>query len=166
MNKQLTEEEYKDLVNRDIRDESTPDEAAWIRRPENLQRWHGTLVAAARKVEGQLSQRREAMTLMRQTRMKHRPGRDPETLTDEEFEAEIRDYHLRRMASLRFYASTQAKIIEAKNLMNGVKDFASAYNLLKTAIKIHREGFVGEDDIAEEDKALWYALDHIEESLV
>lgn len=155
----MNDEEFNDLVNRELRDKATDEEVQYLNN--NVKRWYSALTRMSRKVEGQLTQRREAMFLLRKTRVLHTHEGDTE-LSDEEFAEKELAYHDRRMRTLNAYSSMQKKIIEVKAKINSADQYERAYTLLRTAVAIHKESFVDKDDAGYEDEALWKSLDEVD----
>lgn len=67
-------EAFRGLVARDAEGEATEAEAAFLRRPETLQRWHDVLVALNKDLQDQFTQRRADAELKQQECL----GRGPE----------------------------------------------------------------------------------------
>ena len=60
---QVTEEQidpFYEMTQADMRDQAEPEEAAFLREPENVEKWRATLVEIVRSIDCQLSERKAA----------------------------------------------------------------------------------------------------------
>lgn len=56
---QMDEDDFRELVDRDLRRKNTEEEAQALRSPALVDRWHSVLVAMSKSVDGQLSAKRQ-----------------------------------------------------------------------------------------------------------
>lgn len=138
----LSEEDFRSLVDRDLRREDTEDEAAALRSPELVHRWFTVLVAMSKSVDGQLAAKRqdfEAQKARLKGEFVHaegllaeaRHGREPEAIyaaenkirrLRQEWAQMTERYARSRAATLRFRSGLEETIVEARLFRDQIRD--------------------------------------------
>ena len=130
----LNEEDFRELVDRDLRRENTEEEALALRSPALVDRWHTVLVSMSKSVDGQLSAKRQDFEAHK-ARLKSqllradeelglaRADHDRDRIADvekrarklrEEWAAAQERYSRSRAATLRFKSGLEETLVEAR----------------------------------------------------
>ena len=145
----IEEEQFKEMVNNDIRGQGQPEEAEMLRSPEHVRRWYNTLLSLKRKAEYNISSKRADLL------------RDQHSLLTENSEewrvewiGKKADFEVWKQGTMRFRNGVEDKLAEAKTLLN--PDNSNAVE----AIRRHRDEIAsGEVDADEEDERLWSVVE-------
>lgn len=137
-------EAFKSVVNSDIRSEVDQETADALRSPEVVRRWYNSLVETKRSIETQFATFKIEKVQMFQ---KSEP---------EAFVTWMETKNKWRVGALRFQASVEMKITEAKTCLH---ETISSNNALKKAILDHQARCLADPDRAEQwDEELWVHL--------
>lgn len=130
----MNEEDFRELVDRDLRREDTQEEAEALRSPALVTRWYTVLVAMSKSVDGQLSAKRQDHDAS-QARMRKEFVKAEEELADaksaqdkaaietarkrqrklrEEWYVAAERYARARAATLRFKSGLDETLVEAR----------------------------------------------------
>ncbi len=154
--------DFRDVVNRDLRKQTTPDESAALRSTEVVDRWYGYLVATSKNVDGQLSAARQdwrATKARLQIKMDNATtAEDKRRIRREWAESEER-FAFTRVGVLRFKSGLDEWIIHARTLRSST-EVTTTHRLreLEQAIADHQASFPGEDEPSSADEQLWKLL--------
>lgn len=165
----ITEEEFIDVINADIRGTLDTDDAAWLRAPDNVEHWYQALCSMKTDVESQLTQKRaEVMSKQSECLAKGDAGRQEWF----DFKAESERW---RAGAVRFKTGLEVKLAEARGLRNVrrtdrytdliLTEREKAYRevaRLRLAILTHRDHECDErctDEECTADNDLWTILD-------
>jgi hypothetical protein len=170
----LPEDEFRDIVDADLRRRARRDDAEALRSPELVDRWFAALTAMAKSVEGQLAAREEDFR-SRTAAVKAEMG----LAVNDEQVADLRvklhmmqaDYSRGRSGTLRFKSGLEEWIIEARYLRDNQRGrmydsivaeernhALARVRELEAAIQEHRDNFGPDDDVTPEDEKLWQVL--------
>jgi hypothetical protein len=110
MNSQLlsTKKDFKDAVNRDLRDQETDSDYEWLE--ENLDEWYAVLLKIKISIETQLA------------RFKSEKFLKGLELNDEEFDAWLEEKEVWRSDTLRLKGSVEARLVDVKLLRRSWQD--------------------------------------------
>ena len=163
----LSREDFQKVVDDDIRRVGTDEAHDALRSPAHILRWHDTLSAIIKSVEGQLaSKNADSVADQMELRL---AGKDQEA----EQEA-IHNQHWRGGA-IRFKTGVEQNLFECRQLMREfeMSEYSKAREerdralsriaVLEEAIRRHQKTVVKEiegDDITDADKELWEYLHH------
>lgn len=138
----LDDEDFRELVDRDLRRENTDAEAAALRAPALVDRWYSVLVGMAKSVDGQLAAKKqdyeaqkarmrglfvEAENALAEAKIKrdnaaiHNAEARTRTLR-QEWQAVTEKYARSRAATLRFKSGLEETMVEARALRNKVRN--------------------------------------------
>lgn len=154
--------EFRDVVNRDLRKQTTPDESAALRSPEVVDRWYGYLIATSKNVDGQLSAARQDWRATKaRLLIKLDNATTPEgkrSIRREWAESEER-FAFTRVGILRFKSGLDEWIIHARTLRAAAEETAThRLRELEEAIADHQASFPKEDEPSFADEQLWKLL--------
>lgn len=178
----LSDQEFQEVVNADLRRRVQPAGlservSAALRSDTHVRRWHATLLAMQRSVEGQLiagqTDFEQAVTDL-ERRIRAASGRDRDRLEDELLAT--RSEHLQRRAKTeRFKTGVDEHIEQASSLIASMRDemldsvvalerdrYARRMRTLERAIRDHREEVTADldgEEPEEFDRRLWSHLD-------
>jgi hypothetical protein len=107
---ELAEDKFKAVVEADVRDKVSDDEAAMLRQLENVPRWYNELNLLKRDIEAQFVQRKADLLDFQQGCLKR--GRDGK----QEFFDEKADHEAWKTGAVRWKQLIEAKMVEAKRL--------------------------------------------------
>lgn len=157
----LNEEDFRELVDRDLRRENTEEEAIALRSPALVDRWYTVLVSMTKSVDGQLSAKRQDFEAHK-ARLKSQLLRADEELAfarrkhdramiaevekkarklREEWAAAQERYSRSRAATLRFKSGLEETLVEARLHRNKTRDrlydtvVSQERNLLATRVR-------------------------------
>lgn len=119
---------FADLALKDARGEATEREAAFLRHPLVARRWRRTLVDLNNDVEAQLGRRRRAMERLTQERQRgSEGGRDggSRAASDDTYRRELADYNRWRDGALKFKATLERAMAEAREYVKGLASVRS-----------------------------------------
>ncbi len=140
---QLTE--FEELVQADIRNEATDEEAEILRDPENAQEWYNVLLGIIRRIDVQMTNAKAERLRMR-----------------EEYDRAVARKQEWRASALGFRALAEKKLAEAKAVLGEDRIEIIRLNTLEDAIKHHREVVEGDqpEAIAQQaDQNLWATIE-------
>lgn len=162
----LSETAFHEIVNADVRGTLDSQTSAMLREPENVPRWHDTLLDMKRSVEAQLTAKKGELAQQRAEYMVLGERGRPLWA---QAQASAGKW---KQGSIRFKNGVETKIAEAKRLLSTVardehvasltraRDRAIKEALvLRTAIIEHRARVMADDDNEEIDDHLWSVLD-------
>lgn len=140
----LYSEAFKSIVNSDIREELDVETADSLRNPLVVRKWFDTLVGIKRSIETQLA-----------TFKIEKAQRYSDFLSgkDQGYHSWLENKNKWRLGTLRFKASVEEKIAEARLQLR--KEVTEA-DLLRLAIVQHQERVLANPDFSEQyDEELW-----------
>lgn len=151
--------DFRDIVNRDLRKNSTPEEHAALRSPLVVDRWYSVLIATSKSVDGQLAASRQDYRAKRaaidKALLSTKEQVQMDNLRIEELELEM-EYAQSRGNKLRFKSGLDQWIIEAQQIRSGLhKKLQDRAAELEAAIKQHQRSFDPLDTPSDEDQRLW-----------
>lgn len=162
----LSDDEFEDFVNRDVRGNLEPEFAAKLREPENINRWHDTLLRLKRSVDAQFSSARYELSSKQASYLtqgdKGRQMWLAARAASEKW----------RQGAVRFKNGVEERLAEAKRLrhsMAATSDFTqyviaerdraiAELERLRQAIEDHRKAVLNDEDDDSVDDILWAAL--------
>jgi hypothetical protein len=138
----LPDEDFRALVDRDLRRENTEEEAQALRSPELVHRWYTILVAMSKSVDGQLAAKRQDYEAQKarlrgkfvqeegviaDAKLQHDASRQ---LAAEERVRQLREewaltserYARSRAATLRFKSGLEETLVEARMFRDQIRD--------------------------------------------
>lgn len=152
----LTDDAFMRLVAEDVKNKVSDSQKAYLRLPENLDRWQRALEALLRNLDDQINEIRIEMEL--KTDAYSELGEDGVALMAE-FQTE-KEQRQRKISRFRFYV--EARLDEVRRLqITGGDDNAEARlaEFFRRAIERHQEMIADLDlDYSEVDEALWATL--------
>lgn len=151
----INAENFREVVESEIRGSASKSQAKWLREPENVERWYWDLIAVKKNIEGQLGSKRAYL----------RASKD---LSKDQLQARRQDYYLWKAKILRFKSGTEERIIEARNLRHTSwlredvileeRNIAlETVTILRAAIHAHQEANKNMDPTTA-DRKLWNML--------
>jgi hypothetical protein len=162
----LSEQSFHDIVNADVRGTLDSETSKMLRQPENVARWHDTLLDMKRSVEAQLTAKKGELIAQRAEFMALGERGKP-LLANAAAAAEKW-----RQGAIRFKNGVEAKIAEAKHLLSGPardqyirrlvderQEVMRSNVKLLTAITQHRAAVENGEEGDEVDDHLWSVLD-------
>lgn len=135
----LTDEQFADLVDQELRDQAGDVAAKAIRRPENLYRWRGVLLAMKRDIEWQMSNISAARKEVKVSFFYEGGGGAPA------YASYLKDSDRRRANSLRVLCGVEKRLTEVNDLIEhtAVVDTDVLRDRLNEALDLLS---IGEDD--------------------
>lgn len=160
----VSDEEFNDYVNADIRGTADADVSAALREPDVLTRWYECLLTNKASVESQLAHNKaERADQFARTYYRGDEGK-------QEWASYLADQTKWRSGAIRFKNGTDVKLVEAKRRLREVQEVSetsvlirerneaiSRANTLRQAIIGHRETVDDEEEAA--DERLWAAAE-------
>lgn len=135
----MNDNDFNLLVNADIREDASRDDKAWLRQPENLDRWIAELTKIKMNVEKQLAGAR------------YDRARARATMDDDELREWQADHEKWRAGVIRFKTGVDKKLVEVKNQrVNTIERY-------RLAIERHCDTIGTEG--GEADEELWSILE-------
>lgn len=157
----LDDDNFREVVDRDLRRETSMEVAAALRSPELVDRWLAVLTSMMKNVENTLAFRAQDFdankAALRRRMSRARNQREVETLKDEL--EKTKEAHARsRAKTLRFKAGLEEHLIEARYqwdrahpdlvLVRVERDaFEERVNVLERALKAHRRQAIADHDL-------------------
>ncbi len=140
----LYSEAFKSVVNSDIREELDDETSDSLRDAKVVRKWFDTLVATKRSIETQLATFKIEKAQKYTDFLNHKDASYPSWLENK---------NKWKLGALRFKASVEEKIAEARLLLR--KEVTEA-DLLRLAIVQHQERVLSDPDFSERyDEELW-----------
>jgi hypothetical protein len=99
----INSENFREVVEAEIRGEVSQAQAKWLREPQNVERWYWDLIAVKKNIESQLGSRKAYLLASK-------------GLSDEQLKEKKQDFYLWKAKILRFKSGTEERIIEARQL--------------------------------------------------
>lgn len=123
--------QFASVVDKELRGKATPDESTALRSPQVAERWHGTLLAMMKSVDGQLGARRADFMSNRARFTKQLLAAEyEERFQLERSWAEQREmFNRSRASTLRFKSGLEETIIEARALVDEIKQASPSVRL-------------------------------------
>jgi hypothetical protein len=138
----MDEDDFRDLVDRDLRRKNTAEEAEALRSPALVDRWYTVLVAMGKSVEGQLSAKRQDLDAQKaklkqqffeldaqleEARRRHdkqwvRDTEEKSRKLRSEWASATERFAKERAATLRFKSGLDETLIEAKLYRDKIRD--------------------------------------------
>lgn len=162
----LNDDDFTELVNRDVRGNLEPDTSALLREPPNINRWHDTLLRLKRNVEAQLTSSRSDLLSKQATYIQRGTSGKLQWI---EAKAQAEKW---RQGAIRFKNGVEERLLEAKGLRRTMRstDFQATLvserdkavaemTRLRSAILDHKQGVLDESlDEDFVDDRLWASL--------
>jgi hypothetical protein len=104
-----------EMTQADLRNDAAPEEAAYLRAPENVERWRELLLETIRSIDGQLSTRRARFEEFRNECYRNRPASN-----DDFFDGRAQ-YLQWRGAATRTKHGAQNRISEANRILKSMR---------------------------------------------
>lgn len=153
----MNDDAFARLVAQDVKNKVDPGQRAYLRLPENVQRWQKGLIALIENLNGQLEDiaSKEATAVSKYEAL----GEDGERLL-EDTKASFAD---RRRNISRFRHYVEKRLDEATRLLAAVSENADeraeTVDFFRHAIQKHKELIMSLDmDYSDVDEALWATL--------
>lgn len=161
---EVSDEEFNDYVNADIRGTADAQVSAGLRQSDVLDRWYNCLLANKNNVDAQLANNRaERAEKFAECTRKGSAGK-------QEWIDYVASQERWKSGAIRFKNGTEVKLVEAKSILRKTlaetgtpvlirerNDAVQTANRLREAITRHRDTV--EDDEVEADEALWANLE-------
>lgn len=171
----LSDEEFRQVVDDDLRGKADAKISPQLRKPENVDRWYSVLLAMTKSVEGQLAARRSDWDGLRThlgSEIALKTGTNEEAILRAQLQSERERYLKWRAGIIRFKTGLDEWLAEARHLRDRTRGdmiervtkderafLSSRVRTLEEAIRRHRDHLLAEDldDEAHEkaDEALW-----------
>lgn len=169
----LSNDAFKRIVDNDLRNNVSDDEARALRSAEVVSRWIATLEGMRKSVEGQLAARRSEQDILRiDTERAIQDNPQLELEIKRKYNEARKQYEKTRASSLRFKVGVEQQLINAHYIRDSLNPEASFIRKerdallrrtweLEAAITNHREQVMSDDDDLDEDAIddeLWRVL--------
>lgn len=138
----LSEDDFRELVDRDLRRDNTEDESQALRSPALVDRWYAILVSMSKSVDGQLAAKREDFEAQKarlrgqfveidsdlaEAKIRHDTKgvqqADARTrVLRQEWQSTSEKYSRSRAATLRFKSGLEETLVEARMYRDRVRD--------------------------------------------
>lgn len=155
-----SDDPFKQAVVADVRGQlhNDPEKQAWIRSPENVDRWHDELLSLLRSVDFQLSSHKTDRVIKRNECLRN--GNRNAWMEFEERTAKW------RTGAIRFKRQIEENLTEAKGLRRQLhnipaKEIMEERDHLLEVIRVHRERVntdYDDETSADPDEELWQVL--------
>lgn len=181
----MSRDEFRQLVDREMRGRATDAEAAALRDPRVVNRWYTVLLAMKKSIEGQLAAKRQEFEAQR-AQLRQAFAQTEQALADakllgDESTKEKAEQRLRKLREehgalvernakgrtgmLRFQSGLEETLVDARRIRTEMlgdrEQLAERVRLLEAAIMAHR---MVEDDPSPADEKLWTLLPGLKES--
>ncbi len=130
---QMDDEMFRQLVDRDLRSETTPEEAAALRSPEIVDRWVSVITAMSKKVEGHLAAKKqdfEATKSRIKAEINKAEARGSQAIVQKlklQLEEEKERNAQSRAKTIRFKSGLEESMIEARHIRNTFRPSYDSY---------------------------------------
>ena len=172
----LNDEDFRDLVDRDLRRENTDQEAAALRSPALVDRWYNVLVGMTKSVDGQLAAKKQDYDAQKaryrqqfldaDAALAAARGDDTQVIQVEQkirgLQQELASMSERfsrsRAATLRFKSGLEETMVEARAIRNTLRD-----RLFETVVVEERNRLASKLQSLE-SAILAHKLEHLEDA--